>query len=86
MEASEAQEITQDTFEQENLMDDHLLHRDEEPEPEAERQEEVLTNEIERPKSEKRPRSKAQQEAFAKARKALAEKRVRQKEEETLKP
>lgn len=93
MDPMEAMEMTRDPDEQENLADDHLIHRDEdypdgvehdgevepvEQPPPAE--EGALTTDIEKGTKPKKPRSKAQQEAFAKARKALAEKRAKAKE------
>ena len=70
MEPVEASEKGNDPQEVIDLQDDHLMHRDEqEPQPEPEPSEEVLTNDIEKdppPTRAKRPRSKAQQEAFKK--------------------
>lgn len=76
MEASKASSDPEEVI---DLQDDHLMHRDEtDPQPESEL-EEVLTNDIEKdppPKSRaKKPRTKAQQEAFKKAQAALKAKR-----------
>ena len=83
----EAMEETRDELEQENLADDNLIHRDEEAEPQV--KDDLageLTKDLER--KPKKPRSKAQIEAFEKARKALAEKRqkAKQDKETTKKP
>eukprot|EP01047_Picozoa_sp_COSAG01_P036741 COSAG01_NODE_2882_length_6914_cov_40.714894_2_plen_192_part_00 len=103
MDPMEAMEVTRDPDEQENLTDDHLIHRDDdypagvehdgevEPSPRHEQlppEEGTLTTDIEKGTKPKKPRSKAQQEAFAKARKALAEKRakVKQEKEQNKKP
>ena len=79
MEPMEASKQSDDPQEVIDLQDDHLVHRDEqESKPEPEPQEEVLTNDIEKdppPTKAKRPRSKAQQEAFKKAQAALKAKR-----------
>ena len=85
----EAMEVTRDELEQENLSDDNLIHRDEESEPQPEVKDNLageLTKDLER--KPKKPRSKAQIEAFEKARKALAEKRqkAKQEKETTKKP
>ena len=81
--SSDPQEVT-------DLQDDHLMHRDEqEPQPEPEASEEVLTNDIEKdppPTKAKRPRSKAQQEAFKKAQAALKAKREAAKAEKSKAP
>jgi hypothetical protein len=103
MDPMEAMEVTRDPDEQENLTDDHLIHRDDnypagvehdgevEPSPRHEQpppEEGTLTTDIEKGTKPKKPRSKAQQEAFTKARKALAEKRakVKQEKEQNKKP
>ena len=83
----EAMEVTRDELEQENLADDNIIHRDEEAEPQV--KDDLageLTKDLER--KPKKPRSKAQIEAFEKARKALAEKRqkAKQDKETTKKP
>ena len=85
----EAMEETRDELEQENLSDDNLIHRDEESQPQPEVKDDLageLTKDLER--KPKKPRSKAQIEAFEKARKALAEKRqkAKQDKETTKKP
>ena len=89
MDPMEAMEVTRDELEQENLADDNLIHRDEEAEPQPEVKDDLageLTKDLER--KPKKPRSKAQIEAFEKARKALAEKRQKSKQdkETTKKP
>ena len=76
MEASKAEEIATSPDELQDLQDDQLIHQQTEPEPEPELEDE-LTNDIEKdpPKQPraKRPRTKAQQEAFKKAQEALGE-------------
>ena len=94
MEATEASARSHDPEEVQDLQDDHLIHRDEPgPEPEPEPEEEVLTNDIERdppekPKAQraKRPRTKAQQDAFKKAQLALKAKREKMKEAKAAAP
>ena len=71
MDITEASKMTNCPDEKQDLMDDHLMHRDEETVIVEETVEETLTNDIEKdppvkPKA-KRPRTKAQQEAFKKA-------------------
>ena len=90
MEPTEASEKSNDPQEVIDLQDDHLMHRDEkEPQPEPEPLEEVLTNDIEKdppPTKAKRPRSKAQQEAFRKAQAALKAKREAAKADKGKQP
>ena len=80
MEASKAAEIATSPDELQDLQDDQLIHQQTEPEPEPELEDE-LTNDIEKdpPKQPraKRPRTKAQQEAFKKAQEALKAKRAK---------
>ena len=79
MDPVEATEETRDMEEQQDLCDDHLAHRQEE---EAIGE---LTTDIEKAPKQKKPRSKAQMEAFEKARKALALKRDKAKAEKETK-
>ena len=89
MEASKAEEIATSPDELQDLQDDQLIHQQTEPEPEPELEDE-LTNDIEKdpPKQPraKRPRTKAQQEAFKKAQEALKAKRAKAKAEKESKP
>ena len=92
MDITEASEKTNCADERQDLMDDHLLHREEDEKKVVveENIEETLTNDIEKdppvkPKV-KRPRTKAQQEAFKKARLALKAKREKEKERKASAP
>ena len=82
MDITEASKMTNCPDEKQDLMDDHLIHRDEETVLVEETVvEETLTNDIEKdpPVKPKRPRTKAQQEAFKKAQLALKAKRLKEK-------
>ena len=93
MEPIEASAKSTDPEEVIDLQDDHLMHRDDDAQPEPEQVlDEVLTNDIEKDPpvvkaaKAKRPRSKAQQEAFKKAQTALKAKRERERQEKDAKP
>ena len=77
MDIIEASAKTKCPDEKQDLIDDHLMHRDEESVVEEAVVEETLTNDIEKdpPVKPKRPRTKKQQEAFKKAQIALKVKR-----------
>jgi len=85
MDPMEASAKSTDPEEVIDLQDDHLMHRDDDVQPEPEQVlDEVLTNDIEKdpPPAKakaKRPRTKAQQEAFKKAQTALKAKREKEK-------
>ena len=91
MDITEASKRTNCPDEKQDLMDDHLLHREEDEKVVLEENiEETLTNDIEKdppvkPKV-KRPRTKAQQEAFKKAQLALKAKREKEKERKASAP
>ena len=92
MDITEASEKTNCADERQDLMDDNLLHREEDEKKVVveENIEEQLTNDIEKdppakPKV-KRPRTKAQQEAFKKAQLALKAKREKEKERKASAP
>ena len=90
MDITEASKMTNCPDEKQDLMDDHLMHRDDETVIVEETVEETLTNDIEKdppvkPKA-KRPRTKAQQEAFKKAQLALKAKRLKEKEAKSSAP
>ena len=91
MDITEASKRTNCPDERQDLMDDHLLHREEDEKVVVEENiEETLTNDIEKdppvkPKV-KRPRTKAQQEAFKKAQLALKAKREKEKERKASAP
>jgi hypothetical protein len=80
MDPTEAAKITQNPDELQDMCDDHLQEPAPEPDLSAE-----LTKDIQRspprPSRPKKPRTKAQQEAFAKAQRVLAEKRAKAKEQ-----
>ena len=88
MDITEASKMTNCPDEKQDLMDDHLIHRDEETLIVEETVEETLTNDIEKdpPVKPKRPRTKAQQEAFKKAQLALKAKRLKEKEAKASAP
>ena len=71
MDIIEASAKTNCPDEKQDLMDDHLIHRDDDKVVEDVVVEETLTNDIEKdpPAKAKRPRTKKQQEAFKKAHK-----------------
>ena len=92
MDITEASEKTNCPDERQDLMDGHLLHREEDEKVIVDNIEgaEQLTNDIEKdppvkPKV-KRPRTKAQQEAFKKAQLALKAKREKEKERKASAP
>ena len=91
MDITEASKRTNCPDERQDLMDDHLLHREDDEKVVVEENiEETLTNDIEKdppvkPKV-KRPRTKAQQEAFKKAQLALKAKREKEKERKASAP
>ena len=90
MDITEASKRTNCPDERQDLMDDHLLHREDEEEVAEQNAEDTLTNDIEKdppvkPKV-KRPRTKAQQEAFKKAQLALKAKREKEKERKASAP
>ena len=91
MDITEASKMTNCPDEKQDLMDDHLIHRDEETVVVEETVvEETMTNDIEKdppvkPKA-KRPRTVAQQEAFKKAQLALKAKRLKEKEAKAAAP
>ena len=91
MDITEASKRTNCPDERQDLMDDHLLHREDEEKVVVEENiEDTLTNDIEKdppvkPKV-KRPRTKAQQEAFKKAQLALKAKREKEKERKASAP
>ena len=86
MDPMEASAKSTDPEEVIDLQDDHLMHRDDDVQPEPEQVlDEVLTNDIEKdpPPAKakaKRPRTKAQQEAFKKAQTALKAKREKERQ------
>ena len=93
MEPMEASAKSTDPEEVIDLQDDHLMHRDDDVQPEPEQVlEEVLTNDIEKDPpvvkaaKAKRPRTKAQQEAFKKAQTALKAKREKERQQKDAKP
>ena len=88
MDITEASKMTNCPDEKQDLMDDHLMHRDEETVIVEETGEETLTNDIEKdpPAKPKRPRTKKQQEAFKKAQIALKVKREKEKEAKASAP
>ena len=88
MDIIEASAKTKCPDEKQDLMDDHLMHRDEEAVVEEAVVEETLTNDIEKdpPVKPKRPRTKKQQEAFKKAQIALKVKREKEKEAKASAP
>ena len=90
MDITEASKRTNCPDERQDLMDDHLLHREDEEKVAEQNAEDTLTNDIEKdppvkPKV-KRPRTKAQQEAFKKAQLALKAKREKEKERKASAP
>jgi heat shock protein HspQ len=90
MDITEASKRTNCPDERQDLMDDHLLHREDDEEVAEQNAEDTLTNDIEKdppvkPKV-KRPRTKAQQEAFKKAQLALKAKREKEKERKASAP
>ena len=93
MDPMEASAKSTDPEEVIDLQDDHLMHRDDDVQPEPEQVlDEVLTNDIEKDPpvvkaaKAKRPRTKAQQEAFKKAQLALKAKREKERQEKDAKP
>ena len=85
MDPIEASKLTECADERRDLCDDNLHH----PEPDPDLHEnlsEQLTSDIQRdPPEAKKPRSKAQQEAFAKAQRALKEKRAQKAQQTPVK-
>ena len=90
MDITEASKRTNCPDERQDLMDDHLLHREDEEEVAEQNGEDTLTNDIEKDPPVKpkvrRPRTKAQQEAFKKAQLALKAKREKEKERKASAP
>ena len=89
MDITEASKRTNCPDERQDLMDDHLLHREDDEKVVVEENiEETLTNDIEKdpPVKPKRPRTKKQQEAFKKAQIALKAKREKEKEAKASAP
>ena len=92
MDPIEASAMSTDPEEVIDLQDDHLMHRDDDAQPEPEQVlDEVLTNDIEKdpPPAKakaKRPRTKAQHEAFKKAQTALKAKREKEKQVKASQP
>ena len=93
MDPMEASAKSTDPEEVIDLQDDHLMHRDDDVQPEPEQVlDEVLTNDIEKDPpvvkaaKAKRPRTKAQQEAFRKAQLALKAKREKEKQVKASQP
>ena len=90
MEPIEASAKSTDPEEVIDLQDDHVVHRDDDVQPEPEQVlDDVLTNDIEKdppPTKSKRPRTKAQQEAFKKAQTALKAKREKEKQQKAIQP
>ena len=88
MDITEASKQTNCPDEKQDLMDDHLIHRDDDKVVEDVVVEETLTNDIEKdpPAKAKRPRTKTQQEAFKKAQLALKAKREKEKEAKVAAP
>ena len=93
MDPMEASAKSTDPEEVIDLQDDHLMHRDDDVQPEPEQVlDEVLTNDIEKDPpvvkaaKAKRPRTKAQQEAFKKAQTALKAKREKEKQVKASQP
>ena len=93
MEPMEASAKSTDPEEVIDLQDDHLMHRDDDAQPEPEQVlDEVLTNDIEKDPpvvkaaKAKRPRTKAQQEAFKKAQTALKAKREKERQVKASQP
>ena len=93
MDPIEASAKSTDPEEVIDLQDDHLMHRDDDVQPEPEQVlDDVLTNDIEKDPpvvkaaKAKRPRTKAQQEAFRKAQLALKAKREKEKQVKASQP